>query len=379
MKDLGNNKKLVYILNYVHQSDVQHFVHVMALLKYLEVHHGWDIALLSEKGGSGVQVVNGVKVRYLSNNGKVSRLMSMTWSLWRLRREGYKLIFVRISKPAAIVSSLCGKLFGMKTMYWLSGAVYDFDRMKPVVRRVAGDLSMYAVKSLIDRFVTGPESMVEYYVKNYRVSKEKMVLLYNDINLDRFHCSRAGKKRGGVVKVLFVHRLSPVRRAPYYMPYIISGLNEVVRSGVNVELNIVGDGAERQAVSNIIKEACEGLSVIMHGSIPNAELPRYYLDSDVFIMPSYREGMPRALMEAMAMGLPAVSTDAGGTLDIVGPLQRKFVVARDDPEAFSRCLVDLAMKEQERTKVGEENLEHIKRYSTPVVADMYDRVLSSLV
>ena len=374
-----NPKKLVYVLNYVHPSDVQHFVHVMALLRTLEERCGWEIALLSEKGGEGVQVVHSKEVRYLSRNGKASRLIALATALAELRRDGYRLVFVRISKPAALVSSIVGRVLGMRVLYWQSTANFDLDRNKPLIKRFADDFAMACIKWGINRFVTGPEYMLRYYEENYKIPKNKLLLLYNDVDLKRFIPPAVPRVSDGALKILFVHSLSPSKNAVFYFPRIIERLNALAAEGQRIELDLIGDGPERTHIAEQIKAANGILSIRMLGAVANTDLPQHLAEADIFIMPSYREGMPRALMEAMAMRLPAVATDAGGTRDIVGPRQLEYIVSRDDPDAFAQRLVDLACDEEARRAVGEENLVHVQRYSTPVVADMYDRALSALL
>lgn len=374
-----NPKKLVYVLNYVHPSDAQHFVHVMALLRTLEERCGWEVTLLSEKGGEGVQVVHGKEVRYLSRNGKFSRLVALAAALAKLRRNGYRLVFVRISKPAALASAIVGKALGMRVLYWQSTANYDLDRHKPLIKRLRDDMAMACIKWGIDRFVTGPEYMLSYYEKNYLIRQNKLLLLYNDVDLTRFMPPAASRASDGVLKILFVHSLSPSKNAVLYFPRIIERLNKLATEDQRIALDLIGDGPERNQIAEQIKAAKGFFSIRMLGAVANTDLPQHLAGADIFIMPSYREGMPRALMEAMAMRLPAVATDAGGTRDIVGPRQLEFIVSRDDPDAFAQRLVDLACDSEARRQIGDENILQVQRYSTPVVADMYDRALSALL
>ena len=375
----SNNKKLIYIVNYVYASDVQHFVHIIELVRTLETQCGWEVTLVSEKGGDGVKVVNGKEVNYLSRNGKFSRLLKLLFLLAKLRLKGYRLVFVRISKPAAIISALAGKILGMRVLYWQSTANYDLDRRKPIARRMLDDIAITFIKIAVDRFVTGPEFMLRYYEENYNIPKSKLLLLYNDIDLKRFAPNNNRNRSADIIKIIFVHSLSPSKNAVLYLPAIIDRLNQLADKGKKIELEMIGDGPQRNQIADQVKAARGTFKIQMLGAVANVDLPKYLADAHIFIMPSYREGMPRALMEAMAMSLPAVATDAGGTRDIVGKRQLECIVPRDDPEAFAQRLVELVCDPVARLQIGEENLIHVQRYSTPVVADMYARELGNLL
>lgn len=371
-------KKLIYIVNYVHTDDVQHFVHIISLLRTLEDRCGWEIILLSEKGGKGVQTVHGKKVHYLSRNSKFLRLFSLMTALIALRIDGFRLVFIRISKPAALASSIIGKILGMRVLYWQSGTIHDWDKNQLAVKRVLNKIVDYSIVKLIDRFVTGPEKMLDYYERELGVPRRKLTLLYNDVDLTRFSPAIDLPRKKNPVKLLVVHRFSPVRQTGFYFPAIIQKLNDAALAGKTSILILVGVGPELSLIMDQAKAALPGVVVEFVGAVPNFQIQNYYAQADIFLMPSYREGFPRVMIEAMAMRLPAVATDAGGTCDIVGPLQREYIVSRDDPNGFAQRLVDLVSDPEARRLVGEENLASVQRFATPAVADMYDHVLSTM-
>jgi len=372
-----SDKKLVYVLNYVNADDTQHFVHVLNLLTRLK-ELGWSVTVISEKGGEGVQSILGHDVHYMSRDGGWSRLLRLAKTLIGLRRQGYRLIFVRISRPAALVAALLARPFGWKTLYWLSGATDDFNSRQPLVRRSIDAAILKTIFTGIHRFVTGPESMITYYQTVYRVPARKCVLLYNDIDVDRYQATTPSAPARDL-SILILHRLSPVRETDRYMPGIVAALSEYAAQGQRVRLNIVGDGPERPALEKTAAAAAGGLEVVFHGAVPNRRVHEFYKTADIFIMPSYREGFPRVIIEAMAMGLPIVTTDAGGTRDLLGPQQSKFVAARDDAAAFAAKLKSLAAAPNKRRELGAENRREVMRFSTSAVAHMYDEALSTLL
>lgn len=369
----GKTKRLAYVLNYISADDTQHFSHILPLLQTMRDVHGWNIRLLSEKGGQGSTHLFGMDVHYLSKHSRVRRIVALIGTLIRLRLCGYRLIFVRISRPAAIVCGAIGRLIGMGTLYWQSGTVHDFG-----ARTLRERLSDLLLVSLIERFVTGPEAMLDYYAETLSVPERKLLLLYNDIDLRRFDPSIT-IHGDGALRLLFVHRFSPVRETGRYLPAIIDRLNRATAEGLTFHLTFVGGGPELPQLKTLSQSASPGLTIDFLGPVPNAQVQEHYARADVFIMPSYREGFPRVMIEAMAMALPIVATDAGGTRDLVGPLQDGFIVSRDDPNALAERLVDLARSPLLRANVGAENRAHVARYSTPAVAAMYDRALADLL
>lgn len=374
----AREKKLVYILNYVSADDTQHFVHVLNLLDKLR-ELGWSIVLLSEKGGKGVQEVLGQEVKYMSESSRVMRLVRLVTTLAVLRTQGYRLVFVRISKPAALISAIFGKVFGYTSLFWLSGTVLDFDTNKTVLRRIWDAVILKIIVRSVNHFVTGPETMIEYYKAAFRLPSWKIIMLYNDIDLERFVPSSNSNQKQNQVNVLLLHRLSPVRETNKYFHYIVESLGTISTNGTRVILDVVGNGPERTSLEKVAQAAPPNLKIIFHGEIPNRKVRDFYSNADIFIMPSYREGFPRVTIEAMAMGLPIVSTDAGGTRDLLGPLQLKFVVSRDEPAAFAERLARLVQDREMRRKLSEENLKYVQRFSTENVARMYDEKLSVLL
>ncbi|MFL6801964.1 MAG: glycosyltransferase family 4 protein [Sphingomicrobium sp.] len=370
-------RRLTYVLNHLSSDDSQHYVHIPNLLAELS-RLGWHIDLVSERGGRGEKEVLGHRVTYLSTGRQVIRFARLARLLVRMRRQGGRLVFVRISKHAAMVSAILGRLMGWRTLFWLSGTVEDFNRRTRGWKGRLEHLYLWLVFRLVDRLVTGPETMLSYYKSTYGLPAAKVALLYNDVDLSAV-AAAAPLADVAPPRVLMVHRLSPVRETARYFPALLAALGELASSHSSVTLDVVGDGPERAELERIAARAADGLHVRFLGAVPNRDLDRFYASATLFVMPSYREGFPRVILEAMARGLPIVATDAGGTRDLVGPLQDRFIIDRDSPEALAAAVASLLAQPALRAALSSENLERVKRFSTPAVAAMYDRTLTEVL
>lgn len=372
-KDIDGNKRLTYVVNLVSADDSQHFVHIPNLLNELEA-LGWDIELVSERGGTGTGVIAGREFRYLSRTSKTKRIFNLIRTFIRMRRQGGRLVFVRITKSGGFVSAILGRLLGWKTIYWLSGTVEDFNQASGLRSRLSARIVALLLR-VVDRLATGPEAMVDYYASVYGLPKSKIILLYNDVALRPAPVPVA--KTADTVRLLIVHRLSPVRETARYFPAILKALDDLKSAGIPAILDVVGDGPERSQLEQITGEG--RTDVRFHGTVAQRELEPFYSQASIFLMPSYREGFPRVIIEAMAYGLPIVSTDAGGSRDLFGPAQLEFVTDRGDGEAFGRAVFALASSPQVQRELAAENLDRVQRYSTPAIARMYDEALSALM
>jgi glycosyltransferase involved in cell wall biosynthesis len=103
-------------------------------------------------------------------------------------------------------------------------------------------------------------------------------------------------------------------------------------------LYVIGDGAERAALAARIKSAgLDGRAVLML-TRPHDEIPRWLAAADVAALPSRAEGMPNAVLEALACGRPVVATAIGGTRELVNSSTLGILVPPDHAEALAVAL-----------------------------------------
>lgn len=370
-------KKLIFVINHYAADSDQHLTHVLHLVDVIS-QKGVQIALIIERCEGEPPVINSnVKVFAQKQKAKMLRFLEFIFVAARLIKAGYKKVFVRITVPTAKSASVVARLLGGESYYWNSGGLNE----RPDAPHTSPE-SLKTIKRLksvgksVDHFVTGPESMLDFYPKYCGVPKEKMLLLYNDIDLNRFYSALPEKKTAlrkelnldsNKKYILFVHRFSPIRRNLFYIPYCLKDIQDD-----NVVFLMIGSGPEEQAARGAVAASGQK-NIVFLGSQPNMVIQKYYQACDVFFNPSYCEGFPRVIIEAMACGLPIVTTNAGGTEDLFDPCQREYVVDIDNRDELAEKLGKMIKSDEVQQICSAENLERVKMYATEVVADMYIR------
>jgi glycosyltransferase involved in cell wall biosynthesis len=129
-------------------------------------------------------------------------------------------------------------------------------------------------------------------------------------------------------------------------------INALRRSRVAVELHIVGDGPDLSQCRAESAKDSSPLSIVCHGAQDQRRVAELLHESDIFVMYSKSEGTPRAMMEAMATGLPVVTTDAGFCSDVVRDGTEGIVLGRDPDEEIVNVLANFFEHPEMARKMG---------------------------
>ncbi len=141
---------------------------------------------------------------------------------------------------------------------------------------------------------------------------------------------------------------------------LIEALARVRERGLEMRLTLVGDGRFRATLEERARRMGVREAVTFAGQEPSGEAVRRRIDAaDVFVLASRQEGLPRALLEAMARGLPAIATRVGGIPEL---LADEDLVPRDDPAALAQALEDVAGDAARREGMASRNLATAREY-----------------
>ena len=159
---------------------------------------------------------------------------------------------------------------------------------------------------------------------------------------------RAAREPGAPLRVISVGRLSWEKG----YEFALQAIARVRDAGVAVEYTIYGDGPYAAPVRFAISQLGLERVVRLAGAIPREQMPGAYEEADVMLHAAVAEGFCNAVVEAQAMGIPVVTTDAGGLPENVVDGVTGFVVPRRDSEKLASRLVELARDEKLRRTLG---------------------------
>lgn len=129
-------------------------------------------------------------------------------------------------------------------------------------------------------------------------------------------------------------------------------IRELVRLGHSVEYRIAGGGVARELAEFEIEDMGLGDQVRLLGHLPQEGVREMLAWADICLHPSLTEGLSNAVIEAMAMALPVVSTDAGGMAELVSDGQNGFLVERRNVAALADRLARLIAEADLRRRLG---------------------------
>lgn len=194
-----------------------------------------------------------------------------------------------------------------------------------------------------------------------RQVKEKAVLLRNDLGIQPTD-----------FVVGYVGRLVPAKG----LLYLMKALTRIKRTASNVILLVVGEGGQKAT----LQAAAEDLGIKTHFAGYQTDTPPYYALMDVFVLPSFFEGLPGVVLEAMAMERPVVATNVGGTSDLICNGENGFLVSPGNSESIACALEKLILHEDLRVKMGKVSRGIVeKRFLWDNIVDKVEMVYKEVI
>jgi len=174
-----------------------------------------------------------------------------------------------------------------------------------------------------------------------------------------------------------VGRLSPEKG----QMLLIDALTELVHGGVDVHLVLVGDGELRSVLERRIAEAGLTDRVTLTGSLSEAEVRQQLLAARAVVLPSFAEGLPMVIMEAMALTRPVIGTYVAGIPELVRPDENGWLVPAGNTEQLAKAMrAALELPHERLSEMGRHGRDSIlKRHNTRVETERLERLFREVV
>jgi glycosyltransferase involved in cell wall biosynthesis len=217
-----------------------------------------------------------------------------------------------------------------------------------------------------DRVVVTTTLMKEHAVEHYGLPPAKVWVIPNYVLTDLFKPLKESCRPNR--RIIYVGRLSQEKN--------LLGLLQAIR-GLNVELILIGNGPQRQHLEK--RATTCGINVRFLGNQPHYELPKFLNQADLFVLPSYSEGHPKAMLEAMACGLPVIGANVPGIRELIEHRQTGFLCGPSADE-IRAAILEVLSNDRLRAKMGRLARDFvIEKFSIDKILELELNLLRSFV
>lgn len=318
------------------------------------------------------EVIDGVEVYRIAPKGSY-----LPWIFYLLckNRKRFDVIHIHGQHLAGAVAILTGKLLSLPTVVKITiggrtRARMGVDKLFPKRFRIFRRL-MNKVTSLASVYLAISEEIAQELVSSGFYA-DRILRIANGVDRQRFHSfppndiAETRKALGLPVEkkiVLYSSRL--VFRKGFDL--VLSAWPDIVRQQPDTHLVVIGSGDRDEEIA--LKHLCETASgsITKVGSVNN---PAPFLAvCDVFIFPSRKEGLPNALLEAMACGCACVASDIGGSRDIIEQEKTGLLFPSGDAQGLTENVIRL-LRDTELASRLRSNAQKLiaERYNIQIVA-----------
>lgn len=239
-----------------------------------------------------------------------------------LKRERVDIIHAHSSRDAWL-AGMAGK--------WLGIPVF---RTRHLLTRIGGP---FVYSRLTDRVITVSEEVRQYLISQ-GVPGEQIISIPTGINLRRFDPARTDlvdmRQRFNIPHETFVIGIIAVLRRAKGHRFLLQAVKQLAPEFPQLKLLIAGTGPQEQNIRNLIKELGIEQQVLLLGH--QDDIPSLLKMFDVFVLPAQEEALGTALIEATAMGVPAIATRIGGIPEVLG--EAGLLFESEDVEALTNHL-----------------------------------------
>lgn len=258
-------------------------------------------------------------------------------------------------------------LFTLAALFFKSVKIIVSERNDPTAHKFPIRLLRKILIWRAQRIVVQTEDIAAYFP---RFLRNKIDIIYNPIS-DKY-IWKSGLSAVKEKKIVTIGRLSPQKNHKM----MIDAFAKVVKQFPDYQLHIYGEGEIRNETEAFIKSKGLENKVFLRGRCNNlsAVLPH----AEIFVMSSDYEGMSNALIEAMYVGIPVVTTAVSGTKELIKDGVNGFVVPIKDEKAFAEAILKLLNDKDKRELFSAEEVNIISKVKPSIIFKNWEKVIEKV-
>lgn len=243
-----------------------------------------------------------------------------------------------LADSSCTVAMLAATLAGIRFSFTIHGPAIFFEpyrwRLDLKVKQAlfVSCISYYCRSQLM--LLSSPNHWSKLHIVHCSVDPQRLIPVVHQPN-----CKR----------LLYTGRLSAAKG----LPILFEALGRVVLHHPDLVLTLVGDGPDRQALETLTADLKLSPYLKFVGYQSQDAVCEYLHKSDIFVLPSFSEGLPVALMEALAAGVPVVTTTVAGISELVEDGVNGYLVPPGAVEPLVKRLMQLLENEDLRERMGQ--------------------------
>ncbi|NJM97827.1 MAG: glycosyltransferase family 4 protein [Phormidesmis sp. RL_2_1] len=347
----------------------------MASVQKLIVQQVWDDRAEFGAAGSGAsseaeRAAMALSLQHVSTHDEGSLLhrlnvfaIALSHLLYKLIQNDIDLVHLHVSEKGSVLRKIL--------LLWLIKAF-----RKPVLMHTHGcefhtfheslpkwlQQGVNASLQRADGFIVLSQSWQDYYLTHCDLDPSRVIVLPNPVEIPADIPHRDDSPR---IQFVFLGRVGQ-RKGAFDL---IKAWAQLPTECLNKSQMILAGDGELDYAQNLIEKLNLAASVKLAGWINGLQRNQLLQASNVFILPSYNEGLPMAMLEAMAWGLPVISTPVGGIPEMVDPQKTGYLVNPGDIQGLTKAMRTLIEDASLRAAMGHSARERVKPLDVKVYHD----------
>lgn len=223
------------------------------------------------------------------------------------------------------------------------------------------------VYRFVDKIVVNSHYMLRNMVEYYGIDPEKIEVIPNGVNLERFSTPEKSIRLAGHPSLLYFGGLLE-RKGVDVLVRAVAKAKSVLPG---IKLHLVGTGNFCEYLRLLSAHEKIEKDVVFWGYADRPSVSRYYKGADICVFPSRYEPFGIVVLEALASGKPVIASNVGGIPDIISDGKNGILVEPNDPEALSRDIITLSQDSALMKRLSANAVETATRYSWKNIAEKY--------